>query len=121
MIGPMIQAANKLSRYNNPLPVLQQIEEEKKPKKELIKDLPEGSIHPYAHEIKELPAPTKELTQMEKQAVLEHRQKQVNELTLRDLKQEIQIPVKDKDIVIALPLLHWPKSIWNSLIANRSA
>ena len=93
----------------------------KSQKKELIKDLPEGPIHPYAHEIKELPAPTKELTQMEKQAVLEHRQKQVNELTLRDLKQEIRIPVKDEDIVIALPLLHWPKSIWNSLIANRSA
>ena len=71
MIGPMIQAANKLSSYNNPLPALQQIEEGKKPQKELIKDLPEGSIHPYADEIKELPAPTQDLTQMEKQAVLE--------------------------------------------------
>ena len=116
MIGPMIQAANKLSSYNNPLPALQQIEEGKKPKKELIKDLPEGSIHLYVHEINELPAPTKELTQMEKQAVLDHWQKQVNELTLRDLKQEIRIPVKDEDIVIALALLRWPKSIWNSFI-----
>ena len=116
MIGPMIQAANKLSSYNNPLPALQQIEEGKKPQKELIKDLPEGSIHPYAHEIKELHAPTQDLTQMEKQAVLENFQKQVNELTLRDLKEEIRIPVKDEDIVIALPLSHWPKTIWNSSI-----
>ena len=116
MIGPMIQTANKLSSYNNPLPALQQIEEGKKPKKKLIKDLSEGSIHPYAHEIKELPAPTKELTQMEIQAVLEHRQKQENELRLRDFKQEIRIPVKDEDIVIALPLSAWPKSIWNSYI-----
>ena len=119
MIGPIIQAANKLSSYNNPLPALQQIEEGQKPKKEQIKHLPEGSIHAYAHEIEELPVPTQELTQMEKQAVLEHRQKQENELRLRDFKQEIRIPVKEEDIVIALPLSAWPKSIWNSYISRQ--
>ena len=40
----------------------------------------------------------------------------MNELTLRDLKQDIRIPLKDEDIVIALPLSHWPKTIRNSFI-----
>ena len=119
MIVPVIRVANKLSSYNNPLPALQQIEEGKKPKLEQLKDLPEGSIHPHAHEIKELPAPTRELTQIELQARLEHRQKQVNELTWRDLKQEIRIPVKDEDIVIALPLSAWPRSVWNCYISRQ--